>query len=178
MVELIIALVAAGLGSVVTWALSRGDSKKLAEAQQQTAAAQLEIAHIERERSDWEQRYRQQLGLNITGRILGTLPEPQAIQVNANEEMDPIRIDYCIDTGARIVTDDVSGAPRGRELHLPISSDHVRELQRIKYNARDGSADIRFRILVRVLGTDREIDVPARLVDRQIGNRSYLGVVG
>ena len=52
-VELLIAVVSAGLGALITWALTHGDSKKLTEAQQ-------EIIRIERERSDWERRYRQQ----------------------------------------------------------------------------------------------------------------------
>src|SRR5438876_3625846 len=52
-VELLIAVVSAVLGALITWALTHGDSKKLTEAQQ-------EIIRIERERSDWERRYRQQ----------------------------------------------------------------------------------------------------------------------
>ena len=52
-VELLIAVVSAVLGALITWALTHSDSKKLTEAQQ-------EIIRIERERSDWERRYRQQ----------------------------------------------------------------------------------------------------------------------
>jgi hypothetical protein len=172
MIELLIALAGAVVGAVITWALTRGDSKKLAEAQQ-------EIVRVERERGDWERRSRQQQGLVITGRIAGDHPEPQFVQITANEQMEALRLDYCIDTGARVATWPLEPPLVGRELRIPIDKNLLRKVHNTKSDGRTGNADVYFKSLLRVLGSEREIEVPAR-VELRFGESgtNWLRVVG
>jgi hypothetical protein len=171
MVELLIALLGAAVGAVITWVLTRGDSKKLAEAQQ-------EIIRIERERSEWERRYRQQQGLTIAGRIVGDAPEPQFVQLTANEQMEILRLDYCIDTGARAAMWPLEPPLVGREVRIPIEKNPLNRLYNAKNDSRTGSADVRFRALIRALGNEREVEVPARIELQFRDGQGSLRVIG
>ena len=166
MVEVLIAaIVGAVVTAVVAWLLPNRDVVRLRK----------QLADAEGR----EEGYRRQLGATVIGRIDG-VAEPQFVVLTASEDIEAVRLDYCIDTGARAATWPVQPAVSRKEVRIPIDRNCLQQLHRTKYDGRTGSADVRFKVLIRVLGREREVKVPAR-IEQVYGSEVpsvYLRVVG
>jgi len=146
------------------------DARRLAEAQER-------LAQIGQERSEWEQRYRRLAGFTPTARINGRAPSAQFILISANEEIEAFQLDYLTDSGICVVSESLNSL-RGREVQVPLARAPVQQIQSMKYDPRTGAADIRLRVLLRVLGEQREVTIPARVENVLIGSAYHRNVVG
>src|SRR5712664_606364 len=110
MMEVLLALAGAVLGSLVTWLLGLGGSRRETKAHEDLAKAQQRLAEVEEERATWERRYRSLAAFAPAARLVGTSPDPQFIVIQASEPFEAVRLDYCIDTGATILSQTLSAA--------------------------------------------------------------------
>jgi len=127
-----------------------------------------------------EEEYRRQLGTTVIGRIAGDAPEPQLVFLTATEDSKVVRLDYCIDTGARVATCPLQPPLSGKagvEVRIPIEKQCLQKLHGTKNDVRTGSADVRFKVLIHVIGREGEVEVPARIAP-VYGPNGYLRVVG
>ena len=143
------------------------------------AGAQERLAQIEQERSEWEQRYRRLVGFTATARINGRPPSArgQFILISANEEVEVFQLDYLTDNGVCVASEPLNSL-RGCEVEVPLARAAVEQVQSKKYDPHTGAADIGLRVLLHVLGQQRELTIPARVENLQIGNTYYRNVVG
>lgn len=79
------------------------------------------------------------------------------------EPFEVLQLDYCMATGVRIVSEDFRDTQPSKRVKILIDVPRMERLHRAKCDGRTGSADIVLRALVRVLGVQREVVVPARI---------------
>ena len=171
MTEVVIALLVGLVCVAAGWALGRWfpgpDAKRLADVQQKLAESQQR-----------EEEYRRVISITIIPQVIGVAPSLQHVQLTASEDIEVLWMDYCIDTGARVDRQEMKGRMNGRVVRVPIADEAIIRLQQRKSDGRTGAADIRFKLLVRVLGQEREVDVPARMEVVFEGTRVLRNVIG
>ena len=168
MIEFIMIVIGAVIGSIVTFLLPNREVNRL--------RAQLAGAEAR------ESEYRRKSAVNVRGRVHEDDPDHQLPLLESNEEIEVQQLDYCTDTGARVESQTFDAAHRGHTVALPVlGQEGLVRLQAVKYDGRTGTAEVRLRVLYRALGENREVEIPARLVqahrDAQ-GLKCYLKLTG
>jgi len=158
------------LGWLLQYLFPSRDARRLAEAQER-------LATIEQARAEWEEKYRRLVGFTPRTQIVGYGPGSQSIMINANEEFEALQLDYLLDDGVCVVSQNPD-SHRGREAQIPLISAHVGQVQGMRYDPHTGVAHIRLRVRVRVLGVEREVLIPARIENVLVGNTVHRKVIG
>lgn len=108
--------------------------------------------------------------------VFGEPPEKQFIRVRADGEIAVIRLDYMLGDGTLIRKEETSSC--GSLIDFPINDQLVLEVQRIKYDPKDGSAPIRFRLHYLMSGIEKQFELQARIQPIFIGSTNYRRIIG
>jgi len=158
------------LGWLLQYLFPGRDARRLAEAQER-------LATIEQARAEWEEKYRRLVGFTPRTQIVEYGPSSQSIIINANEEFEAFQLDYLLDDGVCVVSQNLD-SHRGREAQIPLISAHVGRVQGMRYDPNSGVAHIRLRVRVRVLDAEHEVLIPARIENVLVGNAVHRKVIG
>lgn len=187
MEQLLIAVASAAVGAVLGWLLGLRGSRRqtraqerLAQAQDALAKSQAEVAEahrrladaeVERAKSDARRaeleveraKWEALAAFSPVGRIVGNSPDPQAVLVEAGEEFQVTRLDYCNVAEASLISHPVQPPLVGKGVRVPINHGYMEQLYWKTHDERTFRADVRFRVHVTLLGHRRVVLVPARL---------------
>lgn len=108
--------------------LERALGRKTMEVEILRAAQEVHArsAELEMERAKWEAL----TAFSPVGRIVGNTPDPQAVLVEAGEEFQATRLDYCNAAGASILSQPVQPPLVGKQVRVQINRGYVDQLYR------------------------------------------------
>jgi hypothetical protein len=136
------------------------------------------LAGVDPDRVALELKLAQLARFTWTGRVLNHAPEQQFVEVEANDDIEVLRLTYCTEKNAGIATDEVQPPIKVRQVRIPIRPDCLIEVQRVGYNPHDGSFNMKLKIGARVLGEYRELVHPTHVRQTAVGSTAYRDVFG
>lgn len=139
---------------------------QVAEAHQRLANTEMKRAKSDARRAELEtERAKREalIAFSPVGCIVGDTPDPQAVLVEAGEEFQATRLDYCDAAGASIISQPVQLPLPGKQIRAPINRSYVEELCGKTHDDQTFRGDVRFRVHVTLLGHQHVVSVPARL---------------